>query len=71
MLQWLDSDTYEEEPLVVEGDFGEIQVLHNICETRDMNIDNDAVAQQVAHDRLQPENAPDRLYSFTVDPRHA
>ena len=46
-------------------------VLHNIGETRDMNIDNDAVAQQVAHDRLQPENAPDRLYSFTVDPRHA
>ena len=31
-----------------------------------MNIDDDAVAQQVAHDRLQPENAPDRLYSFNT-----
>ena len=34
-----------------------------------MNIEDDVVAQQMAHDtcRLaQPENAPDRLYSFTT-----
>ena len=30
-----------------------------------MNIEDDVLAQQIAHDRLaQPENAPDRLYSF-------
>ena len=32
-----------------------------------MNIEDDVLAQQVAHDRLaQPENAPDRLYSFNT-----
>lgn len=41
-------------------------VLHNICEIRGMNIDDDAVARQVARDRMQPENAPDRLYSFNT-----
>ena len=40
-------------------------VLHNICELRGMNVEEDIVAQQMARDRLaQPENAPDRLYSF-------
>ena len=41
-------------------------VLHNFCELQDMNIDDDAVARQVAQDRLQPENAPDRLYSLNT-----
>ena len=32
-----------------------------------MNIEDDVLAQQIAHDRLaQPENAPDRLYSFNT-----
>ena len=32
-----------------------------------MNIEDDVLAQQRAHDRLaQPENAPDRLYSFNT-----
>ena len=32
---------------------------------RDMNVEDDALAQQMECDRLaQPENAPDRLYSF-------
>ena len=39
-------------------------VLHNFCEIHNLNIDDDAVACQVAYDRLQPEDAPDRLYSF-------
>ena len=39
-------------------------VLHNFCEIHNVNIDDDAVACQVACDRLQPEDAPDRLYSF-------
>ena len=42
-------------------------VLHNICELQDMNVQDDALAQQIAPDRLaQPENAPDRLYSFNT-----
>ena len=42
-------------------------VLHNICELQDMNVEDDALAQQIARDRLaQPENAPDRLYSFNT-----
>lgn len=39
-------------------------VLHNFCEMQNMTIEDDAVARQVASDRLQPEDAPDRLYSF-------
>ena len=39
-------------------------VLHNLCELQDINIDDDAVARQVAHDISQPKNAPDQLYSF-------
>ena len=40
-------------------------VLHNICELRGMNVEDDALAQQMERDRLaQPENTPDRLYSF-------
>ena len=39
-------------------------VLHNFCEMQNMTIEDDAVARQVACDRLQPEDAPDRLYSF-------
>ena len=32
-----------------------------------MNIEDDVLAEQIAHDRLaQPENAPDRLYSFNT-----
>lgn len=38
-------------------------VPHILCEIR-MTIDDDTVARQVAHDRLQPEDAPNRLYSF-------
>ncbi|XP_068674456.1 uncharacterized protein [Montipora foliosa] len=42
-------------------------VLHNICELQGMNVEDDVVAQQMARDRLaQPENAPDRLYSFNT-----
>lgn len=41
-------------------------VLHNICEIRGINVDDDAVAHQVAYDRLQPQRAPDRLYSFNT-----
>lgn len=41
-------------------------VLHNLCELQDINIDDDAVARQVAHDISQPENAPDQLYSFNT-----
>ena len=40
-------------------------VLHNICELQGMNVEDDVLAQQITRDRLaQPENAPDRLYSF-------
>ena len=40
-------------------------VLHNICELRGMNVEDDALAQEMERDRLaQPENTPDRLYSF-------
>jgi len=39
--------------------------LYNICELRGMNVKEDIVAPQMAHDRLaQPEIALDRLYSF-------
>ena len=32
-----------------------------------MNIEDDVLAQQITRDRLaQPENAPDRLYSFNT-----
>ena len=42
-------------------------VLHNICELQGMNVEDDVVAQQMAHDRLpQPENVPDWLYSFNT-----
>lgn len=42
-------------------------VLHNICELRGMNVDDDVLAQQMARDRLtQPDTAPDRLYSFNT-----
>ncbi len=42
-------------------------VLHNICETLDRdNVDEDAVARQIAHDRLQRQDDPDRLYSFNT-----
>ena len=39
-------------------------VLHNFCEIQNMTIEDDAVARQVACDRLQSEDAPDCLYSF-------
>ena len=42
-------------------------VLHNICELQGMNVEDDVLAQQITRDRLaQPENAPDRLYSFNT-----
>ena len=42
-------------------------VLHNICETLDgNNVDDDAVARQMARDRLQHQDGPDRLYSFNT-----
>ena len=42
-------------------------VLHNICETLDgNNVDDDAVARQMARDRLQRQDGPDRLYSFNT-----
>ena len=41
-------------------------VLHNLCELQYINIDDDAVARQVAQDRSQPNNAPDQLYSFNT-----
>lgn len=39
-------------------------VLPNFCEMQNMIIEDDAVAWQVACDRLQPEDASDCLYSF-------
>lgn len=48
-------------PIIVYACF----VLHNICEMKGVNIDDDTVAQQIAHDKLtQPCTAADRLYSF-------
>lgn len=42
-------------------------VLHNICELRGMNVEDDVVKQQMARDRLAPpENAPDWLCSFNT-----
>ena len=37
-------------------------VLHNISEIRGIDVDDDAVE----YDRLQPQCAPDRLYSFNT-----
>lgn len=41
-------------------------VLHNFCEKHGIAIEDDAVARQLAFERLQPDNAPDRLYSFNT-----
>ena len=42
-------------------------VLHNICEALNgSSVDDDAVARQLAYDRLQPPDAPDCLYSFNT-----
>lgn len=39
-------------------------VLHNFCDMQNMTIEDDAVARQVACDRMQPEDTLHRLYSF-------
>ena len=42
-------------------------VLHNICETLHGNsVHDDAVGRQLEYDRLQPQDAPDHLYSFNT-----
>lgn len=40
-------------------------VLHNICEKHGMQVEDDDVARQIAHDRsVQPDTEPDCLYAF-------
>ena len=41
-------------------------VLHNICEKHGASVEDVAVARQLAYERLLPDNAPDRLYSFNT-----
>lgn len=54
-------------PMIIYSCF----VLHNICEILPGNNVDDLVARQMAVDRLQQQNTPDRLYSFnTVEGTH-
>ena len=40
-------------------------VLHNFCEIQGVNIDDEVVQQQIAHDMAtQPNTVADCLYSF-------
>lgn len=42
-------------------------VLHNFCEKHGMQVEDDDVARQIAHDRsVQPDTEPDRLYAFNT-----
>lgn len=41
-------------------------VLHNFCEKHGVSMEEDVVARQLAYERLQPSNAPDRLYSINT-----
>ena len=41
-------------------------VLHNFCEKQGASVEEDMIARQLACERLQPSNAPDRLYSFNT-----
>jgi len=45
-------------------------VLHNICEMLDGNVDDDAVARQMALNRLQPENDPIAYILLTLQREH-
>jgi len=41
-------------------------VLHNFCEKHGAQLEDEAVARQLANERMQPNIAPDRLYSFST-----
>lgn len=41
-------------------------VLHNFCEQHGVSLEDEAVAQQLANARMQPDMPPDRLYSFNT-----
>lgn len=42
-------------------------MLHNICEEHGMEVEDDDVARQIAHDRsVQPDTEPDCLYTFNA-----
>lgn len=41
-------------------------VLHNFCEKHGAQLEDEAVARQLANERMQPNIAPGRLYSFST-----
>lgn len=41
-------------------------VLHNFCEKHGAQLEDEAVARQLANERMQPNIAPDSLYSFNT-----